>query len=62
MNIETLISADFRGCIQAVRHGETIFEKAYGFADLANRIQNLQPLRPERCLWRPSAPEGLGHD
>ena len=40
MNIETLINADFRGCIQVVRHGETILEKAYGFADLANRVPN----------------------
>ena len=27
MNIETLINADFRGCIQVVRHGETILKR-----------------------------------
>lgn len=40
MNIDAYIDAGFRGCIQIAAHGKTIFEKAYGYADLPNRIPN----------------------
>ena len=40
MNLEALIDAGFRGCIQIAVHGRTVFEKACGYADLPNRIPN----------------------
>lgn len=40
MNIENLIDTDFRGCILIAKKGETVFEKALGFADLPNKIPN----------------------
>lgn len=40
MNIDAYIDTGFRGCIQIAAHGKTVFEKAYGYADLPNQIPN----------------------
>jgi CubicO group peptidase (beta-lactamase class C family) len=40
MNLENLIEKDFNGCISIQKNGETIFESAYGYADLSNKIPN----------------------
>lgn len=40
MNIDDLIGRDFRGCALIYKDNEKILEKAYGYADLPNRISN----------------------
>ncbi|MWV47150.1 serine hydrolase [Paenibacillus sp. HJL G12] len=40
MNYEALMDDDFSGVISIRRHGEVIFEKAYGYADLPNQVMN----------------------
>lgn len=40
MNVENIIGTDFRGCVLISKNGETIFERAFGFADLPNKIPN----------------------
>lgn len=40
MNIDTLIDDNFRGCVLITQNGTTIYEKASGYADLANKIPN----------------------
>lgn len=40
MKIDNLINKDFRGCILISQKGECAFEKAYGYADLPNKIAN----------------------
>ena len=38
--IEELIGADFRGVVSVSKNGESLFKKAYGFADLPNKRPN----------------------
>lgn len=40
MNIDSMIDDTFSGAVSISRAGTTIFQKAYGFADLPNRIPN----------------------
>lgn len=40
MKIDDLINDDFRGCILVARGSKTLFQKAYGYADLPNEISN----------------------
>lgn len=40
MCIASLIGTDFRGCVLICQNGKRIFEKAYGYADLPNKIPN----------------------
>ncbi|MBE5979709.1 MAG: serine hydrolase [Paenibacillaceae bacterium] len=40
MNIDSIIPADFRGCISIYENNEKLFEKAYGYADLSNQVLN----------------------
>lgn len=40
MNIENIIDTDFRGCILIAQNSEVVFQRAFGFADLANKIPN----------------------
>lgn len=40
MNIDSIIPADFRGCISIYQNDEMLFEKAYGYADLPNQVPN----------------------
>lgn len=40
MKIEQLIGPDFRGCVLIAKNGETVFEGAFGFADLPNEVPN----------------------
>lgn len=40
MGVDKLIDNSFRGCILISREGQSIFEKAYGYADLPNEIPN----------------------
>lgn len=40
MNLEIVADQDFHGCISIRTNNETLFEKAYGYADLANQLPN----------------------
>lgn len=40
MNYEELLGDDFSGAISVIRGGTAVFRKAYGYADLPNRIPN----------------------
>lgn len=40
MSINEIIDSGFRGCVRIVRDGEVVYEKAAGFADLANEVPN----------------------
>ncbi len=40
MDIERLIDANFSGVVSVRQNGKTTFQKAYGYADLPNRIPN----------------------
>jgi len=40
MNIEKIIPTDFRGCVSIYQKEETLFQKAYGYADLSNKVLN----------------------
>lgn len=40
MGIEKLIDEKFRGCVSVCKDGVRIFERAYGYADLANEVSN----------------------
>ncbi len=40
MNIDKYIEKDFQGCVSIKKGGETIFEGAYGYADLPNKVTN----------------------
>lgn len=40
MNIEELIEDDFSGCIFIKKDDDVIFEQAYGYADLSNKVSN----------------------
>ena len=40
MGVDKLIDNSFRGCILISREEQSIFEKAYGYADLPNEIPN----------------------
>ena len=40
MNIEDMIDKDFSGCVSICKEGKTVFQKAFGYSDLANRISN----------------------
>ncbi|ULQ58625.1 beta-lactamase family protein [Brucepastera parasyntrophica] len=40
MNIENLIGADFSGIVSVRKNKEVLFEKAFGYADLANKNPN----------------------
>lgn len=40
MNIENLVNKDFRGVMRVRKNEEVLFEKSYGFSDLANEIPN----------------------
>jgi len=38
MSIDDLINNSFRGCVLIHKDGKKILKKAYGYADLPNRI------------------------
>lgn len=40
MNIDSIIKADFSGCILVKQNGNVVFKQAYGFSDMPNRIPN----------------------
>lgn len=40
MNIEECVNSNFRGCLSVKRHNSTLFEAAYGYADLSNNRRN----------------------
>nr|WP_082029291.1 serine hydrolase domain-containing protein [Beduini massiliensis] len=40
MNIENLIKTEFRGCISVTQENTPLFLKAYGYADLPNKVPN----------------------
>lgn len=40
MNIEKIIDDNFRGCVLVCLNNKTIFQKAYGYADLPNKVHN----------------------
>lgn len=40
MNIESIIDKKFRGCVSISQNNNILFERAYGYADLANEIPN----------------------
>lgn len=40
MKFESLIKDDFSGCVLVKKNGETVFERAFGYADMANKIPN----------------------
>lgn len=40
MNIDDLISDNFRGCVLLCVGNETLFQKSYGYADLPNKVSN----------------------
>lgn len=40
MNIENIIDKDFTGAISIRRNENSIFQKAYGYADLSNKVKN----------------------
>lgn len=40
MNIDHLIKTEFRGCISITQENEALFLKAYGYADLPNKVSN----------------------
>ena len=40
MDLNRLVSKDFRGCAMVCVDGKTIFEGAYGYADLPNQLPN----------------------
>jgi CubicO group peptidase (beta-lactamase class C family) len=40
MNIDKFIEKDFHGCVSIKNNNETIFEGAYGYADLSNKVPN----------------------
>ena len=40
MEINSLIDNDFRGCVLICKDNKTIFENAYGYADLPNKVPN----------------------
>lgn len=40
MNIDKLVNDNFRGCILVCQYGQTIIQKAYGYADFPNKVPN----------------------
>ncbi len=38
--MQKYVDKGFSGCISIQKEGETVFSKAYGYADLANKVQN----------------------
>ena len=38
--LDKIIDKDFSGAISVSKDGETVFEKAYGYADLSNKVKN----------------------
>ena len=40
MRIDNIVDKGFRGCVLVVQEGRVIFEKAYGYADLPNKVRN----------------------
>lgn len=40
MRIDDVIDKDFSGCISVVKNGKIVFRRAYGYADLPNKIEN----------------------
>lgn len=40
MEIEKIIDNSFRGCVLICQNSKTIFQKAYGYADLPNKVPN----------------------
>ena len=40
MRIDNIVDKGFRGCVLVAQEGQVIFEKAYGYADLPNKVCN----------------------
>ncbi len=40
MSIEKIIPTDFRGCVSISKKEEMLFQRAYGYADLSNKVLN----------------------
>ena len=38
MNIKSLIGKDFAGVVSLVQNGDVVFQEAFGYADLPNKI------------------------
>ena len=40
MDLDLLIDKEFSGAISVRRNGDIVFQKAYGFADISNKVLN----------------------
>lgn len=40
VNLENVVDREFRGCCLITKRGENLFERAYGYADFANKVPN----------------------
>jgi len=40
MNLDKIVEKDFQGCISIKQNGRNIFQNAYGYADLPNKVPN----------------------